>query len=252
MEYDITSRKNPHIMHLRRLGTDKDYRHERKEYLGCGEKLLKEALLHHAEILRLYRVPGEAEGLCPEGTEEYLVPGDVLDSASPFKSSTGVLFTCRMPEEAELPGDGGYVVLENVQDPGNVGTVLRSANAFGIPLVALLGDCADLFNPKAVRASMGAVFRQKTARITLETLEREKARGLRILGAALGEGCTDIRKTDLNGAVVAIGSEGRGLTDELLSRCTGRIQIPMMPACESLNAAAAAAVILWEMGREKL
>jgi len=252
MEYDITSRKNAGIMHLRRLGTDREYRYEMGEYLGCGEKLLKEALLHHVKILSIYRVPGEAEGLTPPGVQEYLVPGDVLDSASPFKSSTGVLFTCRMPEDAVLPADGGYVVLENVQDPGNVGTVLRSANAFGIPLVALLGDCADLYNPKAVRASMGAVFRQKTCRITMEMLEREKAKGIRVLGAALGEGCTDIRGTDLKGAVVVIGSEGRGLTEELLSHCTGRIRIPMTPDCESLNAAAAAAVILWEMGRERL
>ena len=252
MEYDITSRKNAGIMHLRRLGTDKDYRYQTREYLGCGEKLLKEALLHNAKVLAVYHVPGAAEGLDFHGAAEYLVPGDVLDSASPFKSATQVLFTCRMEEDAPLPEDGGYVVLENVQDPGNVGTVLRSANAFGIPLVAFLGDCADLYNPKAVRASMGAIFRQKTCRITLETLERETARGMRVLGAALGEGCTDIRRTELKGAVVAIGSEGRGLTDEILSRCTGRIQIPMMPACESLNAAAAAAVILWEMGRERL
>ncbi len=252
MEFDITSRKNPGIMHLRRLGTDRDYRHEKQEYLCCGEKLLKEAVLHKAEILSVYRVPEAAAGLAPRGAEEYLVPGDVLDSASPFRSSTGVLFTCRMVPDAPLPEGGGYVVLENVQDPGNVGTVLRSANAFGLPLVALVGDCADIYNPKAVRASMGAIFRQKTARMTLDALSAETARGLRLLGAALGPGCTDIRKTDLKGALVAIGSEGRGLSEDLLSRCTGRIQIPMAPACESLNAAAAAAVILWEMGRESL
>ncbi len=251
MEYTVTSRKNPGILHVRRLGSDREYRRESGEFVCCGEKLLREALEHGAEIRAVFREPGTAEGMCPAGVPEHVVPEDVLASASPFRTSPGVLFTCAIPAEGEKTLSGGEVILETVQDPGNVGTVLRTANAFGVPAVVLTGDCADVYNPKAVRASMGAVFRETVVAMTLEEL-REASGSVRILGAALGEGCEDVRRADLSGAAVAIGSEGRGLSAELLEICAGRIRIPMRPECESLNAAAAAAVVLWEMRRELL
>ena len=251
MEYTITSRKNPGILHVRRLGSDREYRRESGEFVCCGKKLLQEALANGAEIRAVFRTPEEAEGMCPAGVPEFLVPEDVLASSSPFRTSPGVLFTCAIPKEGEKTLAGGEVILETVQDPGNVGTVLRTANAFGVPAVVLTGDCADVYNPKAVRASMGAVFRETVVSMTLEELRAESGR-VRILGAALGEGCTDVRKTDLTGAAVAIGSEGHGLSPALLELCCGRIRIPMRPECESLNAAAAAAVVLWEMRRELL
>ena len=114
-----------------------------------------------------------------------------------------------------------------------------------------MGECADLYNPKTVRATMGAIFRQRVAELTLEEL-RELSKVTPVYGAALRKDAVDIRKLDLSGAAVAIGNEGSGLSEELLELCAGTVIIPMSPRCESLNAAVAASVAMWEMSRDRL
>ena len=142
------------------------------------------------------------------------------------------------------------MVLDGVQDPGNVGTIWRTADAFACDGLVLLSGCADPYSPKTVRASMGAVFRCKvwtcTAQQMRETLQKS---GLPLYGAALRDDTLDARAVDYSRAALAIGSEGRGLTEEVLSLCDKTIRIPMAPQCESLNAAIAATVLLWEAYR---
>ena len=121
---------------------------------------------------------------------------------------------------------------------------MASTRASGV----LTGGCADLYNPKTVRATMGAVFRQ----LVLETDDLPaflNETGLPLYGAALADNALDVRRVDLKNAAVAIGSEGRGLSEELLDICREKIIIPMDPDSESLNAAVAAAVCMWEMAR---
>lgn len=252
MEFDITSRKNPALVRLKRLGADASARREEGEFVGCGEKLLREAILNGAEIRCVYYAPGYAGASMPAGAAVYSVPGDVLDSVSPFPSAAGVLFTCAILPEAPLPGKGGFLLAETVQDPGNLGTVIRTANAFGVEPLVLMGECADVFHPRTVRASMGAVFRQKICRVSMEELRALRRDGLRLYGAALEKDSVDVREVDLRDAAVAVGSEGHGLSRELLAECSGKVIIPMRPECESLNAAAAAAVLCWEMRRAVL
>ena len=141
-------------------------------------------------------------------------------------------------------------MLETVQDPGNVGTVIRTANAFGMDAVILTGDCADIYNPKTVRATMGAIFRQRVITCTLDGLRAllEKNR-LPLYGAALSDRARDIRGVELKNAAAAIGSEGHGLSRALLDMCESELIIPMQPGSESLNAGIAAAVVMWEMSR---
>lgn len=243
----ITSRKNEIIRRLRRLGAEKDARREAGEFVCDGEKLLGEALRSGAEIGTVLWA-GEPSAEVP-GAAQYLVPEELLDYASPLKSAARVLFTVRMRPAAPAP-PGRTLVLETVQDPGNLGTVLRTAEAFGIDTVILTGDCADPYHPKSVRATMGAVFRQRFCE-----MEREKLRvflsghALKLYGAALSDQAEDIRGLDLSGAAVAVGSEGRGLSEALLSLCDGELVIPMSGKSESLNAAVAAAIIMWEMTR---
>ena len=245
----IHSRKNKFIQHLRQLAADKAYRSEQGEYLCDGLKLLREALAFGAE-LRAVLWKDEAAEILPEGIEQYAAPGDLFDYASPMKNSPGPLFTVKIPVYEAGEKLKNAVVLETVQDPGNVGTVIRTANAFGVDAVILTDACADLYNPKTVRATMGAIFRQKVLRLSLEELGpflREK--GLKLYGAALTEKAVDVRSLDLRQAAVAIGSEGRGLSPALLELCDGQVIIPMQENSESLNAAVAAAVFLWEMAR---
>ena len=188
----------------------------------------------------------QVEGL--DCANQYLAPAELFDYASPMKNSPGPLFCVAIPEEKALPKLESVLVLENVQDPGNVGTVVRTANAFGIDAVILVGACADLYQPKTARATMGAIFRQRVLHMDLDGLcALLKQQGLPLYGAALDERARDIRTLDLHCAALAVGSEGQGLSRELLDRCAETVIIPMRPDSESLNAAVAASVLMWEM-----
>ena len=141
-------------------------------------------------------------------------------------------------------------MLDTLQDPGNVGTILRTADAFHADGMFLVNGCADLYNPKTLRATMGAVFRCPVWTVGVEELSALlKKSGIPLYGAALREDTLDARAVDYNRCAIAIGSEGRGLTEGVLALCDRTIKIPMSEHCESLNAAAAATVLLWEAAR---
>ena len=248
----LTSRKNPVIVRLRALCADAAFRRAEGEYVCDGGKLLAEALEKKAAITSVLWKE-RAQSLAPlEGVRQYVAPEELFDYVSPMKNSPGPLFTLRIPAgEAESVFERA-LLLENVQDPGNVGTLIRTAAAMGVDTVLLCGACADVYSPKTARATMGAVFRERlvhTDAVGAKALCVKN--GLPLYGAALSERACDIRSLDLRRAVVAIGSEGRGLSEELLSLCDGELIIPMSAGSESLNAASAGTVVLWEMTRTR-
>ncbi|MBE6918866.1 MAG: RNA methyltransferase [Ruminococcaceae bacterium] len=248
----ITSRTNPLMTHLRKLSSSAAYRREQGEFLCDGPKLLQEALQWGAELVTVVATAGTELPVLPAGVRAVEVPEDVMASVSPMKTPQGVLFTCRLPETELPPVLQGrcYAVLDGVQDPGNVGTIWRTADAFGCDGLILLSGCADPYSPKTVRASMGAVFR--SAVWTAQAQEMKAAleqSGVPLYGAALREDTLDAREVDYTRAALAIGSEGRGLSAEVLALCDKTVRIPMSERCESLNAAIAAAVLLWEAYR---
>lgn len=246
----VTSRKNRIVSHIRALSSDPDYRREQGEYVCDGMKTLKEALSFGAEITCVLWKDSPSDIELSDTVGQYIAPADLFEYASPLKSSGGPVFTVKIPENGVREKPEKVIVLENLQDPGNVGTVLRTANAFGIDLVILVGACADIYNPKTVRASMGAIFRQRVVKMSIPELEAFTDRNsLPLFGAALSYNAADLRNAELHRAAVAIGSEGSGLSKELLGICGGEIIIPMQPDSESLNAAVAASVIMWEMSR---
>lgn len=246
----LTSRKNPYIAHLRALAADGEYRRGAGEYVCDGAKLLREALANGAEICSvLWREGGERLDL-PESVRQYSAGAELFDFASPMKNSPGPVFAVRLSPERRETGLRNAIVLETVQDPGNVGTVIRTAAALGVDAVILCGACADVYSPKAARAAMGALFRQRIIHAELAELRRLlDDSGLPLYGAALSATARDIRELDVRGMAVAVGSEGRGLSSELLELCDGQLIIPMTPGSESLNAAVAAALVMWEMAR---
>ena len=246
----ITSRKNRYITHVRALASDADYREAAGEFLCDGAKLLTEALAFGAEVVSVLWKGEAGDAALPESILQYIAPDELFDYASPMKNSPGPLFAVRIPREDSAAELKNAIVLEHVQDPGNVGTVIRTAAAFKIGAVILTGDCADLYNPKTVRATMGAIFRERVIRKPLDELaEYLKAQKLSLFGAALSDRAEDMRTLDVSGAAVAIGNEGRGLSRELLDMCEKELIIPMDASSESLNAAVAASVIMWEMAR---
>ena len=248
---EITSRKNEKAAHIKKLASSASYRRECGEFFADGEKLLREAVMWGVEIRDVF-FSGDEPDFLPDNVKKYRVPQAIIEYISPMQTPQAVAFSAKIPDKNDKPGLSGSVILENIQDPGNAGTMIRTANAFGIKSVLLLGACADVWSPKTIRASMGAGFRENVSAISYDELNALKAGGAKLYGAALSEKSADVRSCDLNNAAVAIGNEGSGLTKTLIDMCDGEIIIPMNSQCESLNAAAAAAVIMWEMARERL
>ena len=248
----ITSRKNPLITHIRKLTGDRAYRRECGEFTGDGVKLLDEAVRWNAPLTCVVHTAGIALPDLPEGVRVVQVPEDVMGSISPMKAPQGALFLCHMPEQEaqdKLTGQR-YLVLDGLQDPGNVGTIWRTADALGADGLLLTGECTDPWNWKTVRATMGACFRLPVYEVKRQILPALLERsGLPLYATALREDTVDLRDADLSRCAVVIGSEGRGVSEEILAMSENTLKIPMRERCESLNAAAAATVVLWEMGR---
>lgn len=248
----ITSRANSLLAHMKKLAASAAYRREQGVYLCDSPKLLAEALKWHAPVREIAVTVGTALPPIPEGIRAVEVPEDVMASISPMKSPQGALFTVALPSgevSATLPGSR-YMVLDGVQDPGNVGTILRTLDAFGFDGLLLLEGCADPWSVKTVRSSMGAVFRRPVWCMKAENLPGLLARsGLPLYGTALREDTEDVRAVSLDRCAVVIGSEGQGIRDTVLDMCQKTLKIPMTDRCESLNAAIAAAVLLWESYR---
>lgn len=170
-----------------------------------------------------------------------------MASISPMQTPQGALFICRLPEQTPFVPQKGMLLLDGIQDPGNLGTILRTADALDIP-VALLEGCADPYSHKVVRSSMGAVFRRPVLQTTWqEVREKCKEAGIPIAVTALSDRSQDIRQAQLNTMAVVIGSEGQGVRKEILEVAQAELIIPMNERCESLNAAIASAIVMWQM-----
>lgn len=250
----ITSRQNTLMTHLRKLASSRSYREKCGEYLCDGVKLLEEAIQWHAPIRTAVFSDGVDIPVLPDGVRTVRVSTELMRSVSPMETPQGALFTVTLPART-LPQilDGRhYLVLDGVQDPGNVGTILRTADAFACDGVFLVNACADAYSPKTSRATMGAIFRRAVYPCTLEELlALLRKSGIPLYGTALRNDTETLGEVDLSCSAVAIGSEGRGLSAQVLAACARTIKIPMSTRCESLNAAVAASVVLWEMYRNR-
>ena len=170
-----------------------------------------------------------------------------MESISPMASPQGALFLCRFPEKKKFAPVPGMLLLDGIQDPGNIGTILRTADALDVPVVLLEG-CADPYSHKVVRSSMGAVFRTHVIQSNWETVKKAcDDAGIAIGVTALSDRAKDLRQSDLKSMAVVIGSEGQGVRKEILESAGAELIIPMNPHCESLNAAVAATIVMWQM-----
>jgi TrmH family RNA methyltransferase len=243
----ITSRQNPLLVHIRKLQASRSYRKASGEFAAEGTKLLEEAAKWYPGLHTV--VCREGLKLCklPEQVRIVTVPEDVFKSISTVDTPQGAIFLCRLPERQQADLTAGTLLLDGIQDPGNLGTMLRTADALGVP-IALLDGCADPYSFKTVRASMGAVFRMDIPAITeAEVLAQCAEKNLMLTVTALNDRAVDIRGADFRNAVAVIGSEGQGVRQSLLEAAAQSVIIPMQAHCESLNAAIAAAIVMWQM-----
>ena len=230
MEETITSRRNPLLAHTKKLLTSRAYREKSGEFAADGVKLLAEAARWYPGLHTV--IAEEHVELCKlsDTVRVVRVPRDVMQSVSLMDAPQGAIFLCRLPERKP-------------------GTILRTADALEVPIV-LLDGCADAYNPKTVRASMGAVFRTQPVSMTRQqAIAACREAHIPLLATAMSADAVDLRQADLCNAAVVIGSEGQGICPELFAAAEQKIIIPMSPRCESLNAAVAATIVLWQMKR---
>ena len=263
-EKEITSRQSPSVKRYVRLAGSRRARYEERLFVTEGAKLTGEAFAAGYLPVELFAT-GEAfdaafDTLSPVAlaAETFCrITPAVADKLAQSVSPQGVFGDFRMLDNGTQPvkisSNGKFLLLSSLQDPGNLGTILRTAAAFGIGGVLLSDDCPDLYSPKVLRASMGGVFRVPAA-VTDDLggwIDALKAAGVPVWAAALRRDAKTLREVSLGegGCAVVIGNEGGGLDDGVIGRCTGSLVIPMEPGSESLNAAMAAGVFLWEMYR---
>ena len=245
MEETITSRRNPLLAHTKKLLTSRAYREKSGEFSADGVKLLAEAARWYPGLHTV--IAEEHVELCKlsDTVRVVRVPRDVMQSVSLMDAPQGAIFLCRLPERKPGTILPGTLLLDGIQDPGNLGTILRTADALEVPVV-LLDGCAATYNPKTVRASMGAVFRTQPVSMTRQqAIAACRETHIPLLATAMSADAVDLRQADLCNAAVVIGSEGQGLTDAAVQACDMAVRIPMTDLVESLNAGVAGSVLLW-------
>ena len=239
----------------------KSARHRRKEglFIAEGLRVCMDAVRSGAQIEELFvteqaieKYPDDVNALEYAANKTYLVSQPLFAHISDTQTPQGVLCVIKtLDKTAEFDTikiGGKFLVLENVQDPNNLGAVLRSAEAFGVSGVILSGDCCDVYNPKVVRGSMGAVFRLPV--LVAESLITFFAQNPQLNTYAAVVHDSAERVTDISfcePCAVVIGNEGNGLKPETVAACKHSITIPMNGNAESLNASVAAAILIWEM-----
>ena len=250
----ITSLKNPAVQEARALTSAKE-RARQQSFLLDGEHMVGEGLQVCPERVKTVfvdekRADGFAALLQKAQGEVYAVPEHVLSAISQVKTPQGIAAVCELPDPRSLADMGDkLILLENVQDPGNVGTVLRTLDAAGFDGCIFTPGCADPFGPKTLRATMGSAFRVPMCAVSSapEAAKWLADNGYAVIGAALDGEPFYERGALPSKQCVLIGNEGQGLTREVLSVCTHRYRLPMRGGAESHNAAVAAAIFMYEL-----
>ncbi len=261
----ITSRQNQIVRQAAALARSGEKRREKRQFLCEGARLCRDAVLSGLPV-ELCFVTEQARAkygdylrpVLSVCREAYLVSEHVAELLSSTKASQGIFCVCGWPErllpEAVWQSEQApLIILENLQDPGNLGTVFRTAEALGIEQAVLLGECCDPLSPKVLRASMGAVFRLnlRAEKDPEKLCKLIKEQGFRLHAAVPDASALWVTEIDFSMGqhAVLIGNEGNGLTAETIALCHDSVTIPMAGRAESLNASAAATILLWEMRR---
>ena len=254
----VQSKQNPRIKELR-AALLRPGRGESEPIALEGMHLVTEALQSGIELQTVFVAQGHerlvTDLTIPESTEILAIPYELLSEAVTTETPQPLAALARprhWPWEALFTSKALVIVLSGIQDPGNLGTILRSAEAFGATGVVCLPGTVTRWNPKAMRASAGSVFRLPViASSEAKTMQHLREAGIQTY-AAMAHDAKPVGAVDLSHPVaILIGSEGAGLSPELAGQCGARIIIPCPGPVESLNAAVAASVLLYEASRQR-
>lgn len=259
----ITSKDNEMIKNIRKL-KEKKYRDLTNQYLVEGTKLIKEAI---EENVKINQIVVCEDCLKEDGcTEQKLlyqiakydciyVSSKIFNSLTDVVNPQGMLAVIQKEsgEEKIKYTEDMIMVLDGIQDPGNLGTILRTIDSCGLTQVVLSKTSVDAYNPKVVRSTMGAIFRVKIieAENLVETLKHMKKHKFKVVATSLS-GTENIYEMDMTKKVIVIGNESKGVSKEILEVADNKVKIPMLGKTESLNAGIATGVILYEYVRRNI
>lgn len=253
----ITSRENPIIKQYRKLSQSRGEREEQSLFVMEGARLCADAAASGVEIVSLLvspdgeRYPEQVKLLDDCAQRSYAITSALAGAISDTEHPQGIFAIGRTPPQpSQLPESGRLILLDHLQDPGNLGTIIRTADALGINAILLSEGCPDCFSPKVIRAAMGSCFRARIYRendlASAILLLRQK--GMRCYAATLTPDAVPLQKLPVMpfGGIV-IGNEGNGVSQPVIDCCDSRVYIPMSGNAESLNAAVAASLCIWEL-----
>ena len=255
----LTSKDNTNIKNTIKLKKSAKYRHQSGLFIAEGVRVCYDAMLSNAKIEILFvtedaieKNKDKFEELSNYADKTFCVTSNIFSLISDTQTPQGFLCVIKALDKTiqfdTIKNGGKYLALDNLQDPNNLGTILRSAEAFGVSGIILSKDCCDIYSPKVVRGSMGAVFRMPF--VICDTIkgflnENQQLESFAAVVDSDAEKITDVNFSD--SCVTVVGNEGNGLKKETIEACKHKITIPMNGKAESLNASVASSIIIWEM-----
>ncbi len=258
----ITSRNNEKIKNAAKLGAESSYRRKTGMFFLEGLRLCCDAAENGIKPESVFvtesaleKHSDELSVLLAAGKENFIITDEISDKLSDTKSTQGVFCVCKTLDKFsnidKINNNGIYIAVENIQTPDNLGAVARTAEALGLDGMIVSGGC-DIYNPKALRAAMGSLLRLPVFSVAdlPSFLEECNRSGMNTYAAVPDSSAVPVTEMDrAKGIICAVGNEGNGLTEKTISSCKSKITIPMKGRAESLNASAAACMIMWEMVR---
>lgn len=260
----ITSKENPAVKHAAKLLKSAKFRRQEKMFLVEGIRLCRDAAFSSVKILQLFytqealeKYSQDVEMLSKRAEKTFLLSQHLANGLSDTVTPQGVFCVCAMLDKTDcldtMDASGHLLGLEDIQDPSNLGTILRTAEALGVNGVLLTRGCCDVYSPKVLRGSMGAVFRLSLVIVEampqiLDTLNRKGFVSMAAVPDREAVPVTQVRFS--SPSIVLVGNEGNGLQLETIQACQQKITIPMLGRAESLNASVAASLLMWEMMRD--
>lgn len=258
----ISSKDNELIKHIKKL-KDKKYRDESKEYIIEGVKLIEEAVKENAKIKKII--------ICEDTTRTYEIPTNIMlgiakyecvyvtdkifNSITQVTNPQGIMAIIeKNSNDAEIDFTQDIIVaLDDVQDPGNLGTILRTVDSIGLNQIIVSKETADAFNPKVVRSTMGAIFRVKIIEVDnlQDTIKQIKKHHFKLMVTSL-QTDNSIYDIEFKKKIIVIGNEANGVSNEIQNIADEKAKIPMLGRTESLNASVAAGIVMYEYVRQKL
>lgn len=250
---EITSAGNPLVKQLRALASSRKARRESGTFIiegrrGIDTLLSQESRQYRMELLAVSSGAAATAPL-PDAPDTVVLPDFVFEKISTVKNSQGILAVIRrMPVPFEFfPDTGRYLLLDSVRDPGNLGTLIRSAVGAEFDAVLLYGDCVEPFNPKVVRSTMGTFVFCPVWQVVRTDLERMIATGYQLYATAGHEGDSLYETAFGTKTILTIGSEAHGVSGELMELASQTVTIPLAKECESLNAAMAGSICMFHI-----